>query len=122
MGSGPWASLSVPGALMPLLELWFVDDRDVHLVGQPVRLHRRVPRPRDRFTPTRIGAGAALGCATIFASQAIGGRDSRHSETLIGCLGGGAGSLYSGNSAVLGVAFGVIVSTAQSIATWAFGK
>ena len=74
------------------------------------------------FTPTRVLAGAALGCSATFASQVIGGRENQLSETAIGCAAGGVAGLSSSPSALLSSAYGIIVATAQSVTTYFVGQ
>jgi RHS repeat-associated protein len=71
------------------------------------------------FGPTRVAAGAAVGCASTFASQAAGGRTGDPRETLIGCVAGGAGSVLQLSSKVSSAFYGTIISLAQALGTTA---
>ena len=70
------------------------------------------------YGATRILAGAALGCASTFASQAVGGRSSDHLETGIGCVAGAGGSVLRVASTVASFLYGSIVTTAQALTTF----
>ena len=71
------------------------------------------------YGPTRILAGAALGCASTFASQAIGGRPHDLAETAIGCAAGGAGSVLKLATDAGSFVYGSIVALAQGLGTLA---
>jgi len=71
------------------------------------------------YGPTRVLAGAALGCASTFASQAAGGRSGDLIETGIGCIAGGAGSILEVSSKIASAIYGAITAVAQALATYA---
>jgi len=64
----------------------------------------------------RVLAGATLGCAATFVSQAIGGRGSVNVETGIGCWAGAFGSSLQ-LGAWTSLLFGSIVAVSQALAT-----
>jgi hypothetical protein len=70
------------------------------------------------FAPTRILSGAALGCASTFASQVTGGRAGDLVETGIGCAAGSLGSVIQVSSNVASFIYGSVVAIAQSVATY----
>jgi len=70
------------------------------------------------YGPTRILSGAALGCATTFASQGAGGRTGDLFETAIGCVSGGVGSIINLPTQIASFVYGAVVATAQAIATY----
>ena len=70
------------------------------------------------FTPMRIAATAAYGCAATFASQAIGGRTGNLGETGIGCAFGAAAGIPKIASPILSGLYGLLVATAQGITSW----
>ena len=69
------------------------------------------------FGPTRIAAGIALGCSATFASQAAGGRTGDVLETGIGCIAGGAGSIFLLASKARSFIYGTVVALAQALTT-----
>ncbi len=71
------------------------------------------------YGPTRIAAGAMVGCATTFASQASGGRTGDINETAVGCLAGGAGSVLQLSSRLSSAIYGTIIALAQALGTTA---